>query len=144
MRVILLLVSFKYRNIVKFTIYFECIFYFLEALTPTSTELSKDADILMLGCILVFVMSYFKFLPSLLAVEVSMLAPYTSRYFFYGTDPWKLALACFLQLFNVAISFTCCHLIITKVGMIFVDAEVLREGNEQLLNNLDEGVIITD
>ena len=28
--------------------------------------------------------------------------------------------------------------------MIFVEAEVLREGNEKLLDNLDEGVIITD
>ena len=36
------------------------------------------------------------------------------------------------------------HLIITKVGKIFVESEVLREGNEQLLNNLDEGVVIID
>ena len=31
---------------------------------------------------------------------------------------------------------------ITKVGMIFVDAEILRAGNEQILNELEEGVII--
>jgi hypothetical protein len=26
--------------------------------------------------------------------------------------------------------------------MIFIEAEVLREGNDQTLNNLDEGVVI--
>ena len=35
-----------------------------------------------------------------------------------------------------------CHICITKVGMIFVEAEILREGNEQLLNDLEEGVVI--
>ena len=37
-----------------------------------------------------------------------------------------------------------CHVCITKVGMIFVEAEILRTGNEQLLNNLEEGVVIQD
>jgi hypothetical protein len=36
------------------------------------------------------------------------------------------------------------HIIVTKVGMIYIEAEVLREGNEQTLNNLEEGVIIVD
>ena len=36
------------------------------------------------------------------------------------------------------------HLIITKVGMIYVEAEILRTGNEELLNNLEEGVIILE
>ena len=29
-----------------------------------------------------------------------------------------------------------------KVGMIYIDAEVLREGNDSTLNNLEEGVVI--
>ena len=36
------------------------------------------------------------------------------------------------------------HVIITAAGMLFVDAEVLRLGNDALLNDLDEGVIIVD
>ena len=31
-----------------------------------------------------------------------------------------------------------------KAGMTYVEAEVLREGNEQILNSLQEGVIILD
>lgn len=37
-----------------------------------------------------------------------------------------------------------CHLIINSMGMLFVEADILRTGNEQLLNNLKEGVIIMD
>ena len=36
------------------------------------------------------------------------------------------------------------HYIISWVGLLFVKAEILRTGNEQLLNNLKEGVIIID
>ena len=36
------------------------------------------------------------------------------------------------------------HMITTACGMLFVDAELLRVGNDALLNGLDEGVIIID
>ncbi len=42
------------------------------------------------------------------------------------------------------INLTILQLIITKVGMIYTEAEVLRKGNDQILNNLQEGVIILD
>ena len=34
------------------------------------------------------------------------------------------------------------HVVITKGGFIFVRAESLNEGHEQLLNSLDESVVI--
>ena len=36
------------------------------------------------------------------------------------------------------------HAIINLIGLLFVDAEILRAGDEQLLNDLKEGVIIMD
>jgi len=36
------------------------------------------------------------------------------------------------------------HMITKACGMLFVDAELLRVGNDALLNGLDEGVIIID
>ena len=36
------------------------------------------------------------------------------------------------------------HIVINLIGLLFVDAVILREGNEQLLNDLKEGVIIMD
>ena len=36
------------------------------------------------------------------------------------------------------------HWVITKVGFLFIDAEVLRRGNEKLLDSLEEGVVILE
>ena len=33
---------------------------------------------------------------------------------------------------------------ITAAGFLFTDAEILRRGNEDLLNNLEEGLIILE
>ena len=49
-----------------------------------------------------------------------------------------------ISMIYMSICLLICHLIITKVGMIFVNAEILSTGNEQLLNNLEEGLMILD
>ena len=36
------------------------------------------------------------------------------------------------------------HIVINVVGLLFVEAEILRAGDAQLLNDLKEGVIIMD
>ena len=51
---------------------------------------------------------------------------------------------CFFTTLWMILTLTFTHLILTKVGMIFIDAEVLREGNTDTLDNLEEGVIILD
>ena len=38
----------------------------------------------------------------------------------------------------------CIQIIFSWLGFIFLDAEILRGGNEQLLNNLDESVVILE
>ena len=47
-----------------------------------------------------------------------------------------------MMLIFTLMSLCLASMIFNKVGMIFIDAEVLREGNNQVLNNLEEGVII--
>ena len=56
----------------------------------------------------------------------------------------KLIFATFSGMIMLTINLLVFHLIITKVGMIYVEAEILRTGNEELLNNLEEGVVILD
>ena len=36
------------------------------------------------------------------------------------------------------------HAIMSLVGMLYVEADILRNGNDKLLNDLKEGVIIMD
>ena len=49
-----------------------------------------------------------------------------------------LAISCVFQFFCLFLT----HLIITKVGMIYVKAETMRIGNDAVLNNMHEGVVI--
>ena len=43
---------------------------------------------------------------------------------------------------SVAIYTWLIHLCISQVGLYYVQSEILRIGNEQLLDNLEEGVVI--
>ena len=36
------------------------------------------------------------------------------------------------------------HCFITKIGLVYVENLVLREGSDDLLNNLEQGVIIVE
>ena len=41
-----------------------------------------------------------------------------------------------------ALVITLMHILFNKMGLLFVKSEILRRGNDQLLNDLQEGVII--
>ena len=41
-----------------------------------------------------------------------------------------------------ALVITLMHILFNKMGLLFVDSEILRKGNDQLLNDLQEGVVI--
>ena len=56
----------------------------------------------------------------------------------------ELVISFCVAILDQSIAIFSFHLITTKVGMIFVEAEVLREGNDQVQDNLTEGVIILD
>lgn len=51
---------------------------------------------------------------------------------------WQAIFVCIIQLMYLFFI----HLIITQVGMIFVESEIVRIGNDQILDNLKEGVVI--
>ena len=41
-------------------------------------------------------------------------------------------------------NFLLIHFVITSVGLLFVSSEMTREGNEDILNNLKESVILAE
>ena len=49
-----------------------------------------------------------------------------------------------LSLIQLTIAQIIIHSIYTKFGFSFLGADIEREGNEQVLNNLEEGVIILE
>ena len=66
------------------------------------------------------------------------------RSIFTVDEPFNLQTASTVIIYSLIFSFSLliAHLVVTKSGYLYIEAEILREGNESLLNNLEEGVII--
>ena len=91
-----------------------------------------------------FWLNYFQWWPSLF-VSLLSLIPFGAVRHIYFDEPVNMILS--TVMFNMIYHFInlfFIHLIITKVGMLYAETEVLRSGNDQLLDNLEEGVIIFD
>ena len=54
------------------------------------------------------------------------------------------AIDSFFSIFWLFATLIICHFVISSAGFLFVEAEILRQGNEELLNSLDEGLVIVD
>ena len=44
----------------------------------------------------------------------------------------------------LAATLAICHFVIASAGFLFIEADILRQGNEELLNSLDQGLVIVD
>ena len=56
----------------------------------------------------------------------------------------KMSSTFFLMTFHWIFYALIYHCIITKVGLIYINAEVMSSGHDALLNGLEEGLIIAD
>lgn len=67
-----------------------------------------------------------------------------NRLLFFEDEIGDLLITSFCYVMWLSFNMLICHLIVTKVGMIFVEAEVLKDSNAHSLDNLDKGLIIMD
>ena len=89
-----------------------------------------------------FLLCYFNPVSGLIVSSLSLIPVFVKRALIHDEGGVDLAVNFVMASLWQFMSTWFIHLIITKVGMIFVDAEVLREGNNQTLDNLEEGIII--
>ena len=94
---------------------------------------------------LFFVSDYFHFWSTAFCSGIVSITNGVANGYLYSNDPSKIVIHSVILtvLMNFCTQFII-HLITTACGMLFVDAEVLRQGNDSLLDDLDEGVIIVD
>lgn len=89
-----------------------------------------------------FVLFYFEFVPNMIFAILTMMSVFAKRVLFYHESiESRLLIYLVTVLWQIGVML-CIHLVTTKVGMILIETEVLRESNKTTLNNLDEGVII--
>ena len=143
-RVILMAISFKYLSICKMYIYYQVLYGVLEDCLPRDfgdmqSKLSNTNNVMN------FCLLYFDFWPNCLTMSSLPILQLATNSFVYdkkitGSGLGESIAATGWQFFSLLM----CHMVINAVGLIFVDADINRSGNEQLLNDLKEGVIIMD
>ena len=129
---------------IKLSIYYESLLQFIIALLPVEINMTRDVTITVLQVYMDFSLNYFDFKPSLVSGIVSLLPLYAKRFVFHEEPALELGASCFFTVLWMTMTLTFAHLVTTKMGMVYIDAEVLREGNSETLNNLEEGIIILD
>ena len=67
---------------------------------------------------------------------------FISWHYFHGDDPNFVILYIILIVPWHALNNLWIHLCITKAGFVFIESEIIRGGNEQVLDGLEEGVVI--
>ena len=140
---ILLFLSFKYLRVTKVYIYCNLIVTLICEIGLPNGLGAERIEFMHLSLLMIFILDYFDFYPSIVCIIIVHLSQIASESILYGNEITTshvisvlgICVLQFLQLFTI-------HIIITKVGMIFVESEIVRIGNDQILNNLKEGVII--
>ena len=87
-------------------------------------------------------LNFFDAVPGVIASNLALSCVFIKRALLYQEPVGRLAFAYFFTLIWQTAYLLCLVMYIRKIGMIYIDAEVLREGNDATLNNLEEGVII--
>ena len=144
-RVIIILASIKYLKVTKAIAYYMLAMEFIFEVGLPINRGSESAGYVNLLMTIFFVLDYFHFWPTVICSALVSIANGVANGYLYSSEPSKInVLGIFV---NVMMNFCAqvgVHIITTAAGMLFVDAEVLRLGNDGLLNDLDEGVIIVD
>ena len=130
-RVILLLISFKYLKVCKYYIYLYTIMISLDFLHPLELDYGNQSWILSLTNIIIFILFYFEFWSSLFCNIFLQIVLMFVRSYIYSDEINSAAITWLI--FNLLwTGFFCSiiHLVITLVGFTFVKSEILRTGNE--------------
>ena len=139
-----MLVSFKKLEICKIYFYYMQVYKMVEQIMPRDYG-SVRLKLMMSYDLLDYTMLYFHFWPSLIWTMASHFTMFYISLKVYDLEFTNAALVetiagAIWQCMNLA----CIHLVYNWVGNTYVKTEVTKRGNEGILDNLSEGVVIVD
>ena len=141
-RILLFIASFKYRQLIKFHLHFEFLLECVGACMPVEINASRDIQLMLSITIMNVTMSSFDLVPTLISTSLILIPVHTRRVVFFNDSVGGMVFSCFSSWLWMMLMVVAVHLVITKVGFTYIEAEALRSGGEQTLDNLKEGVII--
>ena len=115
----------------------------VQVLLPLGTDTSIELTIYLLTQQVIFWLSYFSFWRDLVFAILSLI-PFIVCCFTLHLESTSRVLVYLVQLPWHILSLFVIHWVISKVGLLYVDAKLYRKGNKKLLDNLDEGIMILD
>jgi len=129
LRVVLFIACLKWHRLTKLFLYLECSLEVITAGLPTEICLTRDVTYSSIMIYLNFWLCYFNPVSGLITSSLTLVPVFVKRAIIHNEGGVDLAINFVMASLWHFMSTWLIHLIITKVGMIFVDAEVLREGN---------------
>ena len=144
-RIILLFASMKWLRVTKCFFYYEQIFVVIEVFLPYNISHKLRNVLLMMTGSFNFISDYFHFFPSMIISCFQFLLVAYGRQLFYDEEPTSKVI--FMVVNNMilqAFSHWGAHMALSYLGMLMVEAETVRTGEQHLMDSLEEGLIILD
>ena len=130
-RVILFLLSLKYPNVSKCFLYFEVLNLIIESFMPYDITFNIKMWFVIRTNIVSFVTDYFHALPAAIVLCLQFPVIVASRAAFYNEPVnGEVVMMCLACMVTSASQMWGMHVAITNCGMIAVEAEILRSGND--------------
>lgn len=142
---IMLFVSTKWLGITKYYIYITSLLHVVYSFIPFDRANGHARIETGLQSSLEFTMCYFKWFPSLLISVFNMVWNQVGRVVVFQ-EPLdsKSSINLAIDMFIVTGYCWSFHMVLSLFGKYYVDAEILRKGNDELLDSLEEGLLIQD
>lgn len=138
----ILILSYKWPSLCKVHFYAYQANLLTYVLLPHEHKFSIQLHAFYIRQVLFFATCYFHFWPSTILTCLQIAMVYLNRNFYHG-DPIQ-GVAIFVSMMQW-VSMACfMHVVMTKMGMFYVEADFIKGGYESVLNNLEEGLIMVN
>ena len=131
LRILLFALAIKWRGATRFDFFIGQLIYITESFMPidvNSMEFYLQSK--MIGSYMDFWLSYFYWWPSLGCSIFALVPLHINRYIFHGDPIGEVAMFFAGTVFWHGLNLLFIHLMISKVGILYAETEVLRGGNE--------------
>ena len=124
--------------------YYQAVYLTFEWCLPRNYG-DMQSQILISQNVLDFSLLYYDFIPAVISLLFPIIMQACMSVIHYGEEVNAVFFADVIggTLWQMT-NFLLIHFVITSVGLLFVSSEMTREGNEDILNNLKESVILAE
>ena len=120
----------KWPHLTKLYVFYECFQEVIAASLPTEINVTRDVTYTTFMIYFNFWLCYFDLVSGMIATTLALIPVYVKRSVFHHEETVDLLINFSSMWVWQCLSLWFIHMLVTKVGMIYIDAEVLREGND--------------